>query len=236
MIRIKALILFLLLCEPLIAQETDFGWIKISNKKAQPALKLLAKYNLELAGRYGVDGFDESILDLGPGSYERRMEESRQLIRDLTEAINKEQHPKVRQDLNILRDSVTEDMTGSELEHRLMLPFHDVAAIAFQGVNALLADNVADSRTRAEILLGGKFNQRAFHDFILRQGPLPPDLLAEAVMEEFIYKTKKQRRLTGESSKVSSLEPIPSWKFSCKTSATYKQRPTTFSVPSVTAG
>lgn len=45
-------------------------------------------------------------------------------------------------------------------------------------------------RTHVEILLGGKFNQRAFHDFILRLGLLPPDLLANAAMEEFITRPK----------------------------------------------
>ncbi len=41
-------------------------------------------------------------------------------------------------------------------------------------------------RTETEMLLGGRFDQRAFHDFILQQGLLPPDLLRRAVLEEFI--------------------------------------------------
>jgi uncharacterized protein (DUF885 family) len=34
--------------------------------------------------------------------------------------------------------------------------------------------------------LGARFDQTAFHDFLLLQGPLPPDLLRRAVMEEFV--------------------------------------------------
>ena len=41
-------------------------------------------------------------------------------------------------------------------------------------------------RTEVEIALGGDFNQRRFHDFILEQGLLPPDLLREAVLDEFV--------------------------------------------------
>ncbi len=41
-------------------------------------------------------------------------------------------------------------------------------------------------RTQAEIALGDDFDQRAFHDFILAQGLLPPDILKKAVMEEFV--------------------------------------------------
>lgn len=41
-------------------------------------------------------------------------------------------------------------------------------------------------RTRTEIVLGDAFDRRAFHDFILRQGLLPPALIERAVVEEFI--------------------------------------------------
>jgi len=46
--------------------------------------------------------------------------------------------------------------------------------------------NLMRLRTEVEIVLGNRFNQRAFHDFILEQGLLPPDLLREAVLEEFV--------------------------------------------------
>jgi len=41
-------------------------------------------------------------------------------------------------------------------------------------------------RKETEAALGSKFNQKSFHDFILAQGLLPPDLLRKAVMEEFV--------------------------------------------------
>ena len=37
-------------------------------------------------------------------------------------------------------------------------------------------------------MLGTKFNQKKFHDFILAQGLLPPDLMRQAVMEDFVPK------------------------------------------------
>jgi uncharacterized protein (DUF885 family) len=46
--------------------------------------------------------------------------------------------------------------------------------------------NLLSLRADAELALGGKFDQKAFHDFILSQGLLPPDLLREAVKEEFL--------------------------------------------------
>jgi len=43
-------------------------------------------------------------------------------------------------------------------------------------------------RKDVEAALGTKFNQKKFHDFILAQGLLPPDLMRKAVMEEFVPK------------------------------------------------
>jgi uncharacterized protein (DUF885 family) len=41
-------------------------------------------------------------------------------------------------------------------------------------------------RKETEDALGGKFDQKKFHDFILSQGLLPPDLMRAAVLQEFI--------------------------------------------------
>ena len=41
-------------------------------------------------------------------------------------------------------------------------------------------------RAQVELKLQGSFNQQAFHDFVLDQGMLPPDILKAAVMDEFV--------------------------------------------------
>ncbi len=51
----------------------------------------------------------------------------------------------------------------------------------FYGYTRLLA-----LRKETEAALGNKFDQRKFHDFILSQGLLPPDLMRTAVLEDFI--------------------------------------------------
>jgi Bacterial protein of unknown function (DUF885) len=43
-------------------------------------------------------------------------------------------------------------------------------------------------RKEVETKLGGKFDQKKFHDFILAQGLLPPDMMRKAVMEDFVPK------------------------------------------------
>jgi hypothetical protein len=41
-------------------------------------------------------------------------------------------------------------------------------------------------RAQTELKLKDKFDQQAFHDFVLAQGMLPPDILKEAVMNDFV--------------------------------------------------
>ncbi len=46
-------------------------------------------------------------------------------------------------------------------------------------------------RAQTELRLYGEFDQRAFHDFILAQGLLPPEILKDAVMNEFVPSQRK---------------------------------------------
>ncbi len=46
-------------------------------------------------------------------------------------------------------------------------------------------------RKETEAALGSKFDQKKFHDFILSQGLLPPDLMRKAVLEDFMPAQRK---------------------------------------------
>ena len=47
-------------------------------------------------------------------------------------------------------------------------------------------------KTLAEIELGERFNLKAFNDFVIAQGILPPDLMKQAVLQDFIPAQKAQ--------------------------------------------
>lgn len=55
----------------------------------------------------------------------------------------------------------------------------------FYGYTKLLA-----LRKDTEAALGSKFHAKRFHDFLLAQGLLPPDLLRQAVMQDFVPREK----------------------------------------------
>jgi len=49
-------------------------------------------------------------------------------------------------------------------------------------------------RAEVEKMMGAKFNQREFHDFIISEGLLPPDMLRQAVRRDFVGKDEASDR------------------------------------------
>ena len=76
-------------------------------------------------------------------------------------------------------------MTRQELD-RYTFDMPGQATSYFYGYSRLQA-----LRAETELMLGDKFDRRAFNDFLLAQGMLPPSLLDQAVREEFIPARKK---------------------------------------------
>jgi uncharacterized protein (DUF885 family) len=46
--------------------------------------------------------------------------------------------------------------------------------------------NLQALRAQTELVLQDAFDQKAYHDFLLSQGLLPPAILKQAVMENFV--------------------------------------------------
>ncbi|HJP98530.1 MAG TPA: DUF885 domain-containing protein [Rhodanobacteraceae bacterium] len=89
---------------------------------------------------------------------------------------------------DILVDDVgiSEAFAREELD-RFMFRSPGQATAYFYGYSRIL-----QLRAHTEIALGDKFNLQQFNDFILSQGLLPPDQLAEAVDKQFIPAQKAQ--------------------------------------------
>jgi hypothetical protein len=78
-------------------------------------------------------------------------------------------------------DVVCSEAFATEEVDRFTFGMPGQAGSYFDGFTRLLA-----IRLDAEKALGPKFNVQRFHDFILSQGLLPPNLLRKAVMEDFV--------------------------------------------------
>jgi uncharacterized protein (DUF885 family) len=85
----------------------------------------------------------------------------------------------------IMKDvGVGEDWAQNEIE-RYTYRMPGQATAYYYGYNKMQA-----LRTQTELKLRDAFSQRAFHDFVLAQGLLPPDILKDAVMNEFVPSQK----------------------------------------------
>ncbi|MDB5008460.1 MAG: hypothetical protein JWP45_2853 [Mucilaginibacter sp.] len=85
----------------------------------------------------------------------------------------------------LMKDVVQSHAFASQEVERYTLRAPGQANSYFYGFTKMIA-----LRKDAEAALGTKFNQQHFHDFILSQGILPPALIREAVMGEFVAKEK----------------------------------------------
>lgn len=81
----------------------------------------------------------------------------------------------------LMKDVVLSDALANEEVQRYMYRAPGQATSYFYGYLQLMK-----TRSAAEKALGAKFNQEKFHDFIIAQGLLPPELLRKAVMEQFV--------------------------------------------------
>jgi len=86
------------------------------------------------------------------------------------------------QALKILREDVclSEALAQSEIE-RYTFRAPGQATSYYCGYARMM-----ELRMDTELLMGDEFNRQAYHDFLLSQGALPPDLLRKAVMEQFV--------------------------------------------------
>ena len=139
----------------LLLASTAFGespvWIAKSNQNAQVLLEVAARFDPESAGQAGVSGLDEEIHDFTPKSDERRVQAIAMAAKTLRVRLDAEKDPLVRQDLEILIRSAEQEVHEFELNEKYNIPYLDVPQTIYNGIHALLDDQVAASRRPAAL-------------------------------------------------------------------------------------
>ncbi len=128
------------------------AWIAQSNAHAQVAVDTLARISPEFASQTGVKGFDDKIIDLTAGAEDRNRALLTAARDELAKRRDVETNPLVRQDLEILVDSINDNIVSAELSRRLVLPYTDIGRLIFFGQFSLLQDQVAPERRPAAIV------------------------------------------------------------------------------------
>lgn len=145
----------LLLCVGLASRPSQAetpDWVAVSDANTELVTELYAKYLPELFGSLGLVEFDEHVRQISVELDEQAKQELRALITELEQRLADETSAPVRQDLEILIGLLERSLRQTELEERLLLPYFNVAETVFQGLRALLDEQVGEDRRAAALV------------------------------------------------------------------------------------
>ncbi|MFB0612852.1 DUF885 domain-containing protein [Aurantiacibacter poecillastricola] len=139
------------LTAPVHAQETAAApaspeWVETSNAYTERVIEMQAAFFPTQASSLGYEEYDGLVNDMTLDRDERYVAAARALIADFETAMGRETNPFVRQDLQILIDSLERDIRGIELGNRMTLEFAQVPQSMFGAIGQLLSDQTIESR------------------------------------------------------------------------------------------
>ncbi len=135
-----------------IVSAADTDWVAESNKHAMLALEAQARFFPEFSGQVGVDGYDEMVLDLKPGIYERSQAVTLEVLAELEKRRATATHPAVLQDLEILIRTTKDGYHSAELQQKYMLPYFNVSQTMFRALRGLIDPQIPAERQQAAVI------------------------------------------------------------------------------------
>jgi hypothetical protein len=127
-------------------------WVRRSNEHTRVVLQEQARLAPEGAAQLGLDGFDDQITDLSGGVATRARESLDRVQQDLQRRLAAEKDALVRQDLEILVQAVRQQQRGFDVAQKMLLPYINAPQAIFNGLRALLDDQVPQERRRAALV------------------------------------------------------------------------------------
>jgi len=127
-------------------------WVQRSNENTRLVLESESKFEPEFYARQGVEGIDGEIRDLKPGVFDRTRAAESGVLKQLEQRLAQEKDPLIRQDLEILIKAENDNIKGSLLHEKYVIPYFNVGRIAYFGVFGLLDDQVAAERRPAALV------------------------------------------------------------------------------------
>ncbi|HEY9421412.1 MAG TPA: DUF885 domain-containing protein [Thermoanaerobaculia bacterium] len=206
---LAALTLLALVAAPVLAQPATPDWVAKSDQNTQILLDVLARFGPEGAGQLGIRGLDEEIFDLKPGFREREEQAAKKVREDLKKRLAAEKDPRVRQDLEILIQSVDDELKGDVMGRKYFLPGYNPTQTVFGGLRALLDDQVEAERRPAALVRLRKYAG-------LEPGYKPLTQLAEADVREHLknpkllgpFKEQVERNLNNNATVAAGIEEL----------------------------
>jgi len=162
-------------------------WVAASNANTQLVLQAQARFDPEDASANGLSAYDGLATDLAPRLDQRRAAVMTTLLAELRRRRAAERDSRVRQDLDILIQSVADDLEGTRLRRKYLLTWIDAPRTMFGGLKGLLDDQVAPARRAKAVELLRRYvgdwpgsvpltdRARAMFEELRRPGLLGPD-------------------------------------------------------------
>ena len=105
-----------------------------------------ASFKPEAFAQFGIPGYDDQTVDLGPDNAKRFRAAVVRAKSELQDNLQIEHDPNVREDLEIMITAAADDIESSELQERLVLSWTDAPQLVFEGIHSLLSKQVAADR------------------------------------------------------------------------------------------
>lgn len=148
----------LLLTATAFAATASADWIANSNKNAMLVLRTLAEFQPEDVAQDGLTEYDGDIIDLTAGYRSRETATDRKLLASLNERLPEKQDPRVRQDLQIMIQSLEDSIESRRVEEKYLLPYYNMHGFLFFSFNALLDPRNEKSRYASALERLQKYN------------------------------------------------------------------------------
>ena len=130
--------LFVLLCAALCAGAAWADWIRESNENALKVLRAQAEFVPESVAGKGLNAYDGEIIDLRANHNERETASNLKLIAELELQLASEEDSRVREDLQIMVQYLTDKIESRQIAHEYLIPYHNLHAFLFSSFNVLL--------------------------------------------------------------------------------------------------
>ncbi|MCB1582074.1 MAG: DUF885 domain-containing protein [Marinicella sp.] len=157
--KLTLMLLVFALSSPVFAEEQD--WVKRSNEIAYKILESTAKFAPEFSAQSGVDGYDEAIFDLKDNLVERQLETAENNLKMLNKYLAEEKDSRVKQDIEIMIQSVKDNIEATKINNERVLPYGNVVGLIFAGFNGQLDKQVPFERQQAALVRLKKYTGEA---------------------------------------------------------------------------
>ena len=139
----------------------DQDWVKRSNEIAYKILESGAKYAPEFSAQSGVEGFDEEIFDLRDNLTERQLATAEANLKMLNKHLAEETDQRVKQDIEIMIQSVKDNIEATKINDARVLPYGNVIGLIFAGFSGQLDKQVPVEKQKAALVRLKKYTGEA---------------------------------------------------------------------------